>query len=308
MDTGRTEEASSNLHFLFMKLWMKRWWVVLSAIAGAVLFLVVAAFVTPVYSGTAVLVPNSSERGSTGVLGSALGSLGGLASFAGLAFGNADMETQEAIAVLQSREFTERFILENNLMPVLFAKRWDPKKGTWKNEKKAPTLYKAYRLFHSKVCSVSQNKKTGLVTVSVRWTDREAAAAWANDLVRRLNAEMRARAIEKANQSIAFLENELEATQTVPTRQAIGRLIETQVKQRMLANVTEQYAFRVVDKALPQDADRPVWPPRRLILLVAGLFVGGFISVVSILGFGALLEIRRAAAEIQKVEEEPTRA
>lgn len=308
MNNGRAEGASGNLHFLFTKLWVKRWWVVLSALAFTVLFVALASFATPVYVATTILVPNSSERSTTGLLGSALGQLGSIASIAGFAVGNADSETEEAIAVLQSREFTERFILENNLLPVLFAKKWDSANGRWKDAKKAPTPFKAYSYFNAKIRSVSRDKKTGLVTLSIRWTDRLAAAAWANELVQRLNAEMRTRAIAQANESIAFLEAESQATVTVATKEAIGRLIEAQVKQRMLANVTEQYAFRVVDKALPQDADMPVWPPRLVLLLAFGLFFGGFVAVAAILGLGAIVEIRRAAVELRNSEAEPTRA
>jgi uncharacterized protein involved in exopolysaccharide biosynthesis len=116
-----------------------------------------------------------------------------------------------------------------------------------------------------------------LVSLQIDWRDRVEAAAWANELVERLNAEMQARALAKANASLGYLEKELAASSVVETRDAINRLIESQIKTRMVANTTREYAFRVVDRAMAPDADDPVWPVKSLFFLcgpLLGLGVG----------------------------------
>jgi hypothetical protein len=206
--------------------------------------------------------------------------LGALAAVAGLEIGNRNSETEEALAVLRSREFTENFISANNLMPELFPEKWSQHTGTWKvDAENRPTLGRAYRIFNKKIRSVIQDKKTGLVTLQIDWRDRQEAAFWANDLVQRLNAEMRSRAITKAEASVSFLEKELQTTSIAEVRVAISRLLETEIKQRMLANVTHDYSFNVVDRALPADADDPE-RPKRLALLIAGPFVGFGIGAI----------------------------
>ena len=70
-----------------------------------------------------------------------------------------------------------------------------------------------------------------------------------------------------------FLEKELASTDLVEARAAINRLIEEQIKQRMLASVSQEYAFRTVGRALPPDADDFV-SPRRLLLVVGGTALG----------------------------------
>jgi uncharacterized protein involved in exopolysaccharide biosynthesis len=61
-------------------------------------------------------------------------------------------------------------------------------------------------------------------------------------------------------------------------REAIPRLMEAQIKQRMLANVLHEYAFRVVDSAMPPDkADRI--RPNKPLLVAAGVFGGGAILI-----------------------------
>jgi uncharacterized protein involved in exopolysaccharide biosynthesis len=249
------------------------------------LFASVAFLMTPIYQVTAVLVPTSAERDNLGgMLGSALGSVGGLASLAGIGLGTGDSVTQEALAVLRSRQFTEQFITDMNLMPRLFAGLWDQSRGTWRADvENPPTIARAFKYFDARIRTVTHDKKTGLVKVQIEWTDRQEAAVWANELVQRLNQEMRARAIDKSEASTQFLEKELLATSLVETRQAINRLIEAQIKQRMLANVTHEYVFRIVDRALPPDQDDPI-RPKKLLLLAAGPVVGfGFAA------FGVLL-------------------
>jgi LPS O-antigen subunit length determinant protein (WzzB/FepE family) len=103
--------------------------------------------------------------------------------------------------------------------------------------------------------------------------------------VLQLNQEMRARAIAEADASLGYLEKELQSTSVVPVRDAVAHLIESQVKKRMLANVTQQYVFRIVDHALPADADDPV-KPKKILLLPAGPLVGLLLGILAVLVAG----------------------
>lgn len=274
------ETESSDLRKLLDGLIAHRWLVIICVLVSTVAFVTVAFVMTPVYRAVTTLVPASNERNTlAGSLGSTLGQLGGLASLAGVSLGSADAATEEALAVLRSRQFTERFINDLNLMPQLYsADQWE--------KDDPPTPARAFRRF-KKIRTVTQDKKTGLVLLQIDWKDREAAAQWANEMAARLNAEMRNRAIAQAEASVSFLEKELANTSAVETRQAINRLIEAQIKQRMLANVSQEYAFRVVDKAMPPDADDPL-KPQKLVLFLLGPLVGLVAGIVGVLIAGLL--------------------
>jgi uncharacterized protein involved in exopolysaccharide biosynthesis len=282
-----------DVHALFARVLAKGWWVIACVVLFAVVFCVAAFRMNPIYRATTVLVPAAGDRG-TDVAGAAPGALSGLTS--GLVIGAPrDIETQEALAVLRSREFTERFIVNRDLMPKLFPRAWDVARGTWNGDAESrPTLAKAYKRFDSKVRLIVQDRKTGLITLQIDWKDRDEAARWANDLVTQVNDEMRRRAIEKADTSMQFLEKELQTTSTLEARQAIGRLMESQVKQRMLANVTHDYSFRVVDRAISSDGDEPVWPQKTLLTGV-GVLVGlmvGIVCALALTSAGARREAR----------------
>jgi uncharacterized protein involved in exopolysaccharide biosynthesis len=266
---------------------VKRLWIIGTVLVFAAAALAAGFLMTPRYQATAVLVPASPEKGGGGLLG-AIGQLGGLASIAGIGLGSGDAATQEAVAVLESRQFTESFITAYGLLPVLYADQWDPAARQFRGmQSDWPTLADGFRLFDTSVRTLSRNKETGLVTLGIEWTDPKLAAQWANEMVERLNAEMRRRAIERSVSSLVYLEKELGQTQTVETREAISRLVEAQINQRMLANVTVDYAFRFADRALPPDMDDPSWPPR-VPLVILGLLLGLVISVGAILFSRAL--------------------
>jgi uncharacterized protein involved in exopolysaccharide biosynthesis len=279
------DNEPSDLRYLFARLAERRIVLFIAIAVSTVLFVTFALVSSPVYRATTVLIPASIERNNmSGALNSALGQLGGLAALAGIGPGSGDLETEEALAVLRSRQFTERFIDELNLMPVLYSSRWDAKAKTWREDKGgAPSKATAYKYFND-IRKIIQDKKTGLISLQIDWTDRQQATTWANELAARLNAEMRSRAIRQVDASLSFLEKEQESTATVATRDDISRLIEAQIKQRMLANVTQEYAFRVVDRAIAPDADDPQ-RPKKLLLCLLGPCVGFALGVAGILVF-----------------------
>jgi uncharacterized protein involved in exopolysaccharide biosynthesis len=253
------------------------------SVAFGIAFGVVAFEMTPVYRGTTILAPADTEKKGMGSgLSSALGSMSGIAALAGLGLGGSDYATEEAIAVLKSEHFTEEFIEDNNLLPELFPKSWDAGAGNWKHGiKKIPTPGKGFHAF-DRIRKIERNPKSGLITLQIDWKDPAKAANWTNQLVERLNTEMRNRALSQAEASLGYLQQEFAGTVDVTTREAISRLMEGQIKQEMLAHVTKEYALQVVDKAIPADVDDPV-RPIKILYVAFGLFSGAMVGMAVVL-------------------------
>jgi len=285
-------EDDIDLRAVAASLWARKVWIVVSMILFTIPFAVSAFLAEPLFRAETVLADARAESSSSS-LGAALGALGNLGSVARLTVQGATY-ADEAIAVMRSREFTERFIREHNLMPQLFPDLWDAAKGEWLvPEEQRPTLAQAYRTLDG-IRSITQAGRGGLITVAIEWGNPEQAANWANALVAQLNAEMRDRAITSTKLSVGYLERELAATSTIETRQAINRLMEAQINQRMLANVTEEYAFRIVERALPPDPGEAIGASKLVLLALGpsvGLIFGVFVALVLNVLFG-----RRGAA------------
>jgi uncharacterized protein involved in exopolysaccharide biosynthesis len=278
------DRQSSDLAELVETLWVRRLWIAGSGMLVALLAAGAGFLMTPIYRASTVLVPADSDRSSLGgALGSALGTLGGFASLADIGIGSTGAATEEALAVLRSRQFADEFIADKQLMQIIYASKWDSGAGQWiVPPGDRPTAAKTFQYFDRNIRSVTQDKKTGLVTLQIDWKDPQLAAAWANELVQRLNLEMKRRALSQADASIGYLEKELASTNVLETRSAINRLIETQINRRMVANVSEQFAFRVVDRAVPADFDDVV-RPKKLVMILIGGCLGLLISSVVVL-------------------------
>lgn len=258
----------------FTELWrglLSRWrWLLLAAVAGLALGAAAALLMRPVYHAR-VVVALVKEDAASSALGSIAGQLGGLASLAGVSLGT-DARKAEYVAILMSRGFTERFIRDENLLPVLFASRWDEGKQAWKPHlwKRDPTVADAVRRFDRKIRSITEDRRSGIITLLIEWRDREQAARWANLLIERANNELRALAIEESRRNIEYLEREIQRTQVVGVQQSIYRIVENEVRRSMMANVRVEYAFRVLDPAVVSEAHEFV-RPRRALLAIGGL-------------------------------------
>jgi uncharacterized protein involved in exopolysaccharide biosynthesis len=237
------------------------------------------AFVAPEWWRADVLLKPADAKQMNGLL-SQLGSLGGLASLAGLNLN--DSRTSEAIATLKSREVIGGFIQDQNLLPLLFARKWDAGAKRWKSDDpdKQPDVRDGIRYFNDHVFQVEEDKKNGLVTVIVDWKDPKIAAQWANMLVERTNDSMRARALALSEYNVGYLKQELTSATVVTLQQTIGRVLESELQKLLLAREDKEYAFKVLDHAQPPR--RRYWPKRALVIAgasVLGLIGAGFFAV-----------------------------
>jgi uncharacterized protein involved in exopolysaccharide biosynthesis len=263
----------------------------LSFAFGLTLF-VAAAFMTPVYRAETSLVP--VEESADGSLTSTISRIGGLGRLAGLR-GGGPTRSDEALAMLRSRNFISAFIDANDGLAVLYPDAWDDESGSWREGEYVPSEQDTYLRMVDSVLSTSRNKDSGIVTVAVSLHDRLVATEWANEIVRSLNQKFREYVAAEAERSIEYLYGELQKASSVELRQVIHRLIETQIQTIMLTNVRKDFVFRVIDPAVAPDANYYVWP-RRALLAFIGLVLGGFVGLGVALLREAILSARRVDA------------
>jgi uncharacterized protein involved in exopolysaccharide biosynthesis len=252
-------------------VWRTRWKIG-AFVAVCTLATVVTVVVLPrEYKATVLIsaVTNQSGSGQLGGLSSLLSQFGGgLSSLAGLTL-SADSKRAESVAVLQSDALTERYIQDNNLLPILYKRDWDAARGRWKqtDPEKMPTLWKANEKFKKSVRKVTTEPRSGLVAMTITWTDPKLAAKWANDLVKLTNDYLRKKAIDEAQRNIAYLTEQAAKTDVVGIKQAIYAILQSEINKEMLARGTDEYAFKVLDPAIAPE--RPSFPMRTLSVIVA---------------------------------------
>jgi len=276
--TDMKEQVTTlNLFEILGTLWRGKWVVLLitTVIVGLSVYYCVRA--KNWYRADVLLKPMDS-RSAEGQ-SSQMGVMSGLAAIAGISAGA--NPTAEPLAVLQSRDFTGAFITDQNLMPVLFPKLWDPVAKRWKPEvANPPDLRDGIIYFSRNVRSILEDKKTGLVTMSIEWTDPATAAEWANLLIERVNDHMRQRALSEAEANVAYLKEQLGTSSLVALQESIGRVLESELQKLLLARENREFAFRILDHA---SVPKLVAHPQR-VLIVGGAFIVGIgISTVVLL-------------------------
>jgi uncharacterized protein involved in exopolysaccharide biosynthesis len=261
--------------------WDRRQWLAFLLVLSSVTAVSVAYVVLSprTYRVEAILAPVEKDEVSAAI-GGLSAPLSSLAALVGTPSGGS---SEVAIAMLTGREFTEDFVRTRNLLPRLFPERWNARTNSWSGE--APTPADAYhRITDDGVRTVLRDRKSGLITLRLEHVDRELIAEMATGMVSQVNKNLRAIETREATRSVEFLTSELEREPQVEIRESINRLIEAQLKRRMLASVRPDFALRTVDFAGSPPASDYVWP-RPVLIVGFALCVGAGVAaaVASIL-------------------------
>ena len=260
------DEGEIDLAAICRLLWRYKLLIGLTCLISGVVAVSLALTATPIYRGE-VVVTDARDRGM-GAAGSLVNQLGGLANLAGVNVTPAGGASQEAAAVLESHHLAEEFIKRNGLLPELL-----------RNVKGRRSLWFAVKGFKEGVLTVRKDQRKGLTTVVIEWTDPATAARWANDYVALANELIRTRALDDANRNIKYLSDQITRTNVVELRKIMYDIIENETKSLMLANGRIEYAFEVVDPAVPPEIR--VRPHRTLMVLVGlglGLLIGATVA------------------------------
>ena len=295
-DTQYDDEI--DLRELFGVLWAGSRKIIAITAVFAFVSVIYALSVPNQYKATALLAPAQSDSSA---LSGALGQLGGLASLAGVDIGGGDSsEAQMAQEIMKSWSFIEGFIESNNLaVEVYAAEGWskgsnelkidddlyDTSKNQWligdndTGEPRPPTSWQLFNQF-SAIFSVSEDIKSGLVSVSMEYYSPQIAKQWLDMYVAAINKHMQERQVVKVTNNIEYLQAQIEKTSITEMQEVFYTIIEEQIKNKMLAEASPDYAFVAVSPSMvPEEKSKP----QRALICILGTLLGGMLSVLFVL-------------------------
>lgn len=286
-----------DLRELFMVLWAGKIKIVAITAVFAVASVIYALSVPNQYKATALLAPAQSSGGG---LSGALGQLGGLASLAGVSIGGGESsEAQIAQEIMKSWNFIEAFIADNDLAVELFAAEgwrkgsnelkinddvYDSQNKQWLLENESgvvgpPSSWNLFKTFSERL-AVSEDKKSGLVSVSIEYYSPQIAKQWLDMYVSAVNAHMQQRQVDKVTNNINYLQAQIEKTSIAEMREVFYTIIEEQTKNKMVAEASPEYAFVAVSPSMvPEEKSQP----KRALICILGTLLGGMLSVLLVL-------------------------
>lgn len=195
------------------------------------------------------------------------------------------------MAELRSRRFLLDFANRFDLKKVLFPGSWDNAHHRWiksdampSNSDGSPNDELVYEKL-SGLVDAETNLQTGIITVKFLWDDPAGAARLANEMVDLLNERVRMRAQSEASGNLDYLEAFREKNQSASMNEAIAHLMEVQLQQKMMASAVGDYAFTIIDPAIP-----PIHVARPRRLVIASLI---FLIVAAVSSAWVLVMVRR---------------
>ena len=300
--TYASQDDEVDLRELASAIWQGKWLIIFITAIFSVVSVFYALSVPDEYKSTVLLAPASSSGG--GGLSKLAGQYGGLASLAGINLGGGSGGVDKvviAMEVLKTWGFLESFIEQNSLQVPLFAvngwsrttnkliinpeiydeanskwvREFDPAKG----RKAEPSSWELYQRLKDRI-SISQDKSSGLISMTIEYYSPELAKEWVGALVKAVNANLKTRDREEATKSIKYLQEKIQETHVSDMQAVFYQLIEEQTKTLMLAEVSDEYVFKVLS---PARAAEKKSKPKRALIAISGFLFGGVLALFIVL-------------------------
>ncbi|GAA5142155.1 Wzz/FepE/Etk N-terminal domain-containing protein [Thalassotalea piscium] len=296
MLTTTSDEIS--LAQVWAELFRRKILIIVSGFVCAAVAVAIALSLPNMYTAKVLTVPKTDDQGALGGLAS---SLGGIAGMAGIKLGKSrgPDKTLIAIEILKSQRFINQFVEKHNLVvPLMAAKASTPNTfeliydediyntvtKKWVREVKPPkTVEPTPREIYDRfleVFEVNFDPKDGFVDLSIEFYSPDIAVEWVGLILEDINEEMRQDDISEAQASINYLNETLSKVNNTSIQASFYQLIEDQTNILMLANSRKEYIFKTISPAIvPEKKSKP----NRILIVLAGGIIGGFLSVCWIL-------------------------
>lgn len=296
MQNQQTYLEEVSLSELLQALYKSKFTIIFITALFAVSSVIIAINIPNLYKSETKLIASSE---STANLSSIAGSLGGLASMAGLSLGGESGEKSLiAREMLKSRKFLSKFVANRGiLVPLIAAEGVDEQGDLLINEKLynsqtkewvrdvvppkpvVPASEDIYFAFQDYL-TVEHDKKSGITTVSFEFYRADIAQQWLAWLIEDLNKEIKATDMVEAKESITYLTELINKNENAALREAFYQLVEEQTKTLLLTEVRDEYVYRAIDPAtFPEEKSSP----QRALICVVMTIVGGIIAVAWVL-------------------------
>jgi len=273
----------------------KRIIIILITFIGTLLGLMISLNLPNTYISKAVLVPSSQSKTSN-----VTSQLSGFASLAGVSLpADETNRTDNAIEIIKSFNFFEKYIYENNFFYYLMAADgWDKKTNTltidssmydqktkkWisksaNNIDGRPSTQEAHQVFLDNL-SISKRKATSIVEISIKHFSPNVAKTFLDQLLIDINETIRESDIQDSIRRLKFLEEEIQKTQLSEVKEQLASLIQTQVQTIMLAKQNPEYVFKVLSTPISPEIKSG---PQRAMIIILCFLLSNILSMIFVI-------------------------
>ena len=286
-----------DLRELFNVLWVNKLFLASWTGLFFVISIIYSLTLTNIYTSETTLAPSASSD-----MSSNLSQYAGLASMAGISLPGSSSGISDkdlALSLLKSKGLLQRLIDKHDILPDLIAAEawhltsnsisydsdlYDDAKNVWVRNVKPPyklipSTQEAYEFFDNAI-AVSEDKRTGVISLKVDHLSPEIAYQWSLLLIQEVNEYVADMRIKEAQLSIDYLNDKIKITPYPELRALFYELIQQHTQTMMLTKVRPEYALTTLDAPLiPEEKSAP----KRSLIVILSSLLGGILGTLIIL-------------------------
>ena len=274
-------------------------WIIISVTAFFSIIAVIYSLQLPnIYQSKALLVPVNPSSS----ISRAAGTYSGLAGIAGVSLpaGADEGNSAKAIKKISTLSFFEKNILPNIHLPDLMAvESWDPKTNTLAFDKniydtksntwirdfsypnqQTPSPQDSFQVFKNAHLSLSEDKDTGFITLSIKHQSPFIAKQWAELVVNEVNAFYSQKDKSESEKAASYLNQQISMTGLSEIKQVLAQLLQEEIKKLTLIEANQFYVFDYIDPPAVMERKSE---PKRSSICILGALLGGMLGVFIVL-------------------------
>lgn len=265
-------EDEIDLIELFALIWRRKIIIFAVVFVVSVLSVIITLQMDNIYESKAVLKPSEGE---TSKLSSLMGNLGGLASLAGISVGGGDNIYSAMENLINNKEFIAQIVKKYQLEKNLFGEKYQ---DVISSEDFKPN-YKFYVFKVVKdIVSLSQDKKSNYISLSVQNADPEFAKKFVEILLSELSEKIKKTELENIDEKITNFKSEMENSADITLKTKLAEVISSLIQSKVISKAQKYYGFTIISEPYVPDLKDKIKPKRSLICIVA--FVTSFMLAV----------------------------
>ena len=273
-------------------------WIILSVTSLVSIAAVIYSLSLPnIYQSRALLAPVNSSSSISG----SLAGYSGLAGMAGISLPSEDGESnsKKAMVKLKSLSFFENNILPKIFLPDLMAIEsgnfmtkkitydkniYNLNSNTWVDDSyplnsQPPSAQLSFIRFLGHM-NLSEDIKTGFVTLSIKHQSPLIAKQWTELIVKEINAFYSHKDKSEAQKSVNYLSTQIAMTSLSEIKQAIAQLLQQETQKLTLIESNQDYVFEYIDPPVVMEEKSE---PKRAQICILGGLLGGILGIFIVL-------------------------
>ena len=240
-----SEEKEFSFKDLFEAIWINKFFIIIFPLLVGSITALYTLTLPNMYRAEVLLASSESKNQNTSAAST------GLAVLAGVNLQSTDNKTLIAIETLKSRKFISEFLIRHEALPALMAPiSWNSEEDILEVGEYHGSIQEATKRFMAIFYAEKLSKSTPFVLLTISHISPTQGRDWLEAMVKDLNQFLSERDLAEVENSIKYLQEQINKTNVSDLQQLFYSMIEAQTGKAMLAEVRPEYVFRVIDPAI----------------------------------------------------------